>query len=84
MADNNKVEVAAIHAGEAGNQRAHRNIAAANAELIRKAPLLIEAVAALELAKATIERLTVRHGPFSSTDGTVSVINSLLAKLDAE
>ena len=39
-----------------------------------------ELVKALELAQATIERLTVRHGPFASTDGTQSVIRAALAK----
>jgi hypothetical protein len=33
---------------------------------------------ALELAKATIERLTVKHGPFSSTQGTLDVIDQAL------
>lgn len=49
----------------------------ANARLIAAAPELLEA---LQMAEATIERLTERHGPFSSTDGTQSVIRAAIAK----
>jgi hypothetical protein len=35
---------------------------------------------ALELAKVTIERLAIHHGPFSSADGTLSVIRECLNK----
>lgn len=52
----------------------------ANADLIvRAVNSHAELVAALELAQATIERLTVRRGPFSSTDGTQDVIRAALA-----
>lgn len=34
---------------------------------------------ALELAQATIERLAEKHGPFTSAQGTVEVINAALA-----
>ena len=60
------------------------DIAEKLSSLWNKAPLLIEAREVLELAQATIERLLVRHGPFSSAEGTISVIEDLLAKLDAE
>jgi len=52
----------------------------ANAQLIAAAPDLLEAC---KMALATIERLTVRHGPFSSTDGTHSVLNEAIAKAEA-
>lgn len=42
-----------------------------------------ELVEALTLAQATIERLTVRHGPFSSTDGTLDAIKAALQKAGA-
>ena len=35
-------------------------------------------VGALELAEATIERLSPQHGPFNSADGTLSVIRAAL------
>jgi hypothetical protein len=49
----------------------------ANARLIAAAPELLEA---LELAVATIRRLEHRHGPFSSSDGTLNVAADAIAK----
>ena len=39
-----------------------------------------ELLNALELSVATIERIAVRHGPFSSVDGTLSVARAAIAK----
>ena len=47
------------------------------AALFASAPYLL---AALEVAQATIERIAPRHGPFSSADGTLSVIRAAIAK----
>ncbi len=41
-----------------------------------------ELLVALELAKATIERLTPQHGPFNSSQGTLDVINKAIAKAE--
>jgi len=49
----------------------------ANARLMASAP---ELLAALELALATIERLDVKHGPFSSTQGTRDVVSAAIAR----
>jgi len=49
----------------------------ANARLIAAAP---ELLAALEMALATVERLTVQHGPFSSTQGTQAVIRAAIER----
>ncbi len=49
----------------------------ANANLFASAPDLLNA---LQIAKATIERLTVKHGPFSSTQGTLDVIGSAIQR----
>ncbi len=45
--------------------------------LLCAAPELLNA---LTIAQATIDRLTVRHGPFSSSDGTMSVIRTAIAR----
>lgn len=39
------------------------------------APSMLEALA---MAEATIERLTVHHGPFSSTQGTLDVVRAAM------
>lgn len=54
----------------------------ANGRLFTAAPDLL---AALEMAKATIERLEVKHpGGFSSCSGTLDVISAALAKARGE
>jgi hypothetical protein len=49
----------------------------ANARLIAAAPDLLEA---LKLALATIERMAVQYGPFSSTSGTQDVGRAAIRK----
>lgn len=55
----------------------------ADAELIASAPSLLadneRLREALELAQSTIQRLTVNHGQFSSTKGTLDVIHAALS-----
>ena len=45
------------------------------------APTLLDA---LKMAEATIERLTVKHGPFSSTQGTQDVISNAIQQAERD
>ena len=53
------------------------NNAEANSNLIAAAPELLEA---LTIAVATIERLSIKHPPFNSSQGTLDVANAAIAK----
>ncbi len=64
-------------AGCFGDVRGGEQVAQANAALIASAPCLLES---LQLAVVTIERLALRHGPFSSVDGTLSVARAAIRK----
>lgn len=73
--------IAKVNVVNFGDFWAVEETAEANARLIAAAPALLEA---LELAEATIARLTIRHGPFSSTDGTLSIARAAIALAKGE
>jgi len=57
----------------------------ANADLIVRAVNSFDAMReALGMALSTIERLTTKHGPFSSTQGTQDIIKAALALAKGE